>query len=147
MREALKFYRDNWDWYPGDGEQPNAVDVGAPPTFYEAEPNAALKADEGKIAAAALALPPVAGVDMEEPTPRWEGQFDTFEHWVNGATRALTGRPDSNGWIDPKTKVGVPAVCIDAKGRRCTNGKDFMRARDENAFPVRFFWDCVPLTK
>jgi hypothetical protein len=56
--------------------------------------------------------------------PDWFGQFTTFDTWVNKAA----------GWIDGR------AVCIDAKGRRCFNGGDFMRARDEDAFPVRFFW-------
>lgn len=59
--------------------------------------------------------------------PNWAGQFRTFQHWVDHASR----------YIDKH------AVCIDAKGRRCLIGKDFMRARDENAFPVRYFWDCA----
>jgi hypothetical protein len=81
--------------------------------------------------------PPEAG-----PLPNWEGEFSSFDNWVNTATRKLTGRPDSNGWMDPKTKTGIPAVCIDALGRRCTNGRDFMRARDEGTFPVRYFFNC-----
>jgi len=75
---------------------------------------------------------------MTELTPQWAGQFDTFDGWVNRATRALADRPDSNGW------AGLPAVCVDTKGRRCSNGKDFMRARDEDAFPVRYFWHMNP---
>lgn len=58
-------------------------------------------------------------------TPDWAGQFTTFPTWVNKAS----------SWIDDK------AICIDAKGRRCLRGADFMRARDEDAFPVRFFWE------
>lgn len=61
-------------------------------------------------------------------TPNWAGEFDTFVTWVNKAP----------SWIDNE------AVCIDNLGRRCRIGGDFMRARDENAFPVRFFWDCEP---
>lgn len=60
-----------------------------------------------------------------ELRPKWAGEFRTFNQWVNKAS----------GWIDGK------AVCVDAKGRRCQIGGDFMRARDENAFPVRFFWE------
>lgn len=61
------------------------------------------------------------------------GQFDTYEDWINHATRALTG-PEFEG------KYGsIPAVCIDDIGRRCTCGGDFMRARDERTFPVRYF--------
>lgn len=59
--------------------------------------------------------------------PLWEGQFARFNDWVTYATGSLGGRPNS--------------ICFDAKGRRCLIGKDFMRARDEEAFPVRFFWD------
>lgn len=60
--------------------------------------------------------------------PNWVGEFRNFNHWVNYAS----GRIDKN------------AVCIDTKGRRCLIGRDFMRARDEGAFPVRYFWDCAP---
>lgn len=61
--------------------------------------------------------------------PKWAGEFDSFQCWVNKA----------QSWIDKY------AVCIDAKGRRCLIGADFMRARDEDAFPVRFFWELVPV--
>lgn len=64
--EALEFYRDSWDWLPGDGEQPNAVDVGSPPTFYEAWPSVALRADEGKRAEEALAALQPLPVRQEE---------------------------------------------------------------------------------
>lgn len=63
--------------------------------------------------------------------PAWEGQFPTFETWVNKASSWLTG--DTRG----------RAVCVDMKGRICSCGGDFMRARDENAFPVRFFWEMT----
>lgn len=66
-------------------------------------------------------------------TPAWAGQFDTFQDWVNHASRALTGVEDSNG-------MELKAFCIDTRGRRCANGKDFARARDEGCFPVRYFW-------
>lgn len=65
--------------------------------------------------------------------PRWEGQFDTFDDWVNHASRALTGETGSMG--EP-----LAAFCVDTKGRRCHIGSDFMRARDEEAFPVRYFF-------
>lgn len=60
--------------------------------------------------------------------PDWFGQFTTFETWVGKAS----------SWIDKN------AVCIDAKGRRCLNGRDMLLARDEGAFPVRFFWTFKP---
>ena len=56
-------------------------------------------------------------------------QFDTFEEWVNKASSWLTRRgPIEN------------AVCFDTRGRACRCGGDFMRARDEGAFPVRYLW-------
>jgi hypothetical protein len=64
--------------------------------------------------------------------PIWEGQFDTFSTWVNKAPSWLSG--DIRG----------QAVCIDMKGRRCSCGGDFSRARDDDAFPVRFFWEMSP---
>lgn len=70
--------------------------------------------------------------------PKWAGQFDTFDAWVATATARLTGATGSLG-------QDVPAICVDAKGRRCNIGRDFHRARDENAFPVRYFWECQPL--
>lgn len=70
--------------------------------------------------------------------PDWAGQFDTFNDWVNHATRALSGVRGSVG-------EELKAFCVDAKGRRCNVGKDFMRARDEEAFPIRYFWDGKPL--
>ena len=64
--------------------------------------------------------------------PEWIGQFDTFQDWVNHASRALTDFVGNLG--EP-----IKAICVDAKGRRCHIGGDFMRARDESAFPVRYF--------
>lgn len=66
--------------------------------------------------------------------PVWAGQFDTFADWVNHATRALTGKRC------PVFGVQLQAVCVDARGRRCSIGGHFMRARDEGAFPVRYFF-------
>ncbi|MFI5296499.1 MAG: DUF5131 family protein [Polyangiales bacterium] len=57
--------------------------------------------------------------DSDKP----EGQFTSFEHWCNKA----------KSWIG-----GTGALCVDAKGRVLLVGKDFMRSRDEGAFPVRF---------
>ncbi len=63
--------------------------------------------------------------------PKIAGKFRNFENWVNSASRYLY-KKDS--------------ICIDSKGRRCFIGKDFMRARDENAFPVYYFWDFEKIT-
>jgi hypothetical protein len=69
--------------------------------------------------------------------PRWEGEFASHADWVNFASKRLTVATSSRG-------PHLPAICVDALGRRCANGKDMMRARDEDAFPVRYFWDCWP---
>ena len=80
---------------------------------------------------------------LEGYVPDWAGQFDTYKDWINHAPRALTGVQFSTGGFGADGR-GVPAVCIDAKGRRCSIGKDFMNARDEGAFPIRYFWDMKP---
>lgn len=55
-------------------------------------------------------------------------QFDSFEQWVNKA----------NSWL---TRRGLErASCFDALDRPCRIGADFMRARDEGTFPVRWVW-------
>lgn len=59
------------------------------------------------------------------PSHEPDGEFATFIQWVNKAT----------SWIG-----GENALCVDAKDRVCRNGGDFMRARDEGAFPVRFYY-------
>ena len=56
-------------------------------------------------------------------------EFRSFEEWCNKASSWLTRRgPD------------IHAICYDRLGRHCTIGRDFMRARDEDAFPVRWLW-------
>ncbi len=69
--------------------------------------------------------------------PRWEGEFVSFNDWVSFASKRLTVARDSNG-------AELKAICVDSLGRRCNNGGDMQRARDEGAFPVRYFWDCWP---
>ncbi len=56
-------------------------------------------------------------------------QFDSFDQRVNKASSWLTRRG-----------IRVHAICYDTQGRLVSNGGDFMRARDENAFPVRWIW-------
>jgi len=62
--------------------------------------------------------------------PKWAGEFKIFGEWVATAQRVL------------ESPSYCSAICVDAKGRRCAIGKDFARARDEGAFPVRYFWQC-----
>lgn len=75
--------------------------------------------------------------DAPNLVPKWAGQFDTFGQWVNRASAWLTGHKGSCG-------EELRAICVDTLGRRCNIGKDFMRARDEGTFPVRFFFECEP---
>lgn len=58
------------------------------------------------------------------PAREPDGEFRSFETWVSKAT----------SWIG-----GTNSLCADAQYRVCRNGGDFMRARDEGAFPVRFW--------
>ena len=60
------------------------------------------------------------------PSREADGEFHTFETWVNKAT----------SWIG-----GTNPLCADAQGRICRSGGDMMRARDEGTFPVRFWFD------
>ena len=55
--------------------------------------------------------------------------FEHFHTWVNKASSWLTRRGPYEH-----------AICLDAKNRVCRNGGDFMRARDEGAFPIRWLW-------
>jgi len=70
---------------------------------------------------------------MATPTHK-DQYFASFNEWVNRASLWLTSHEKYN------PEYGFVAVCFDAKGRHCTRGADFMRARDEDAFPVRWVW-------
>ena len=65
----------------------------------------------------------------ELPDRMPDGSFADFTQWVGKAT----------SWIG-----GQNALCADAEGRICHNGGDFMRARDEGKFPVRFWFGEGP---
>lgn len=84
----------------------------------------------GGIMPAAAKAAPAAPVQTSTLVPKWAGYFHSYQDWVNKAQSRLAS-PDHRR-----------AICVDAKGRRCAIGKDFMLARDEGAFPVRYFWEC-----
>lgn len=63
--------------------------------------------------------------DRALPSREPDGEFGCFQTWVCKAT----------SWIG-----GTNPLCADAKGRICRNGGDFMIARDEDAFPVRYWF-------
>lgn len=75
--------------------------------------------------------------------PNWAGEFDCFQRWVNHASSWLVRDEEATGSVGER----VSPICVDALGRRCHVGKDFHRARDEGAFPVRYFWSMRPLTR
>jgi hypothetical protein len=60
-------------------------------------------------------------------------RFTNFQQWVNKA----------QGWFVSRmpfdAQRGKRYVCIDAAGRICVIGSDFMRARDEEKFPIIVF--------
>ena len=63
--------------------------------------------------------------DRVPPQGDADGEFATFTTWVNKASSWI-------GWTGAK--------CFDAKDRPCRIGGDFMRARDEDAFPVCWYF-------
>ena len=66
------------------------------------------------------------------PATKPDGEFHSFQHWVNHATSYIGG---------------MNALCADSKDRRCSMGSHFMRARDEETYPIRFWYDYGGETK
>lgn len=62
---------------------------------------------------------------MSLPNRPHDGEFTSFQEWVNKAA----------SWIG-----GTNPLCADAKDRICKIGGDMQRAHDEGAFPVRFWY-------
>ena len=61
-------------------------------------------------------------------------QFTSHQQWVNKAQSWFANLAAENPNAARKRYL-----CIDAKGRVCMIGKDFGRARDEDAFPVKLY--------
>ena len=60
--------------------------------------------------------------------------FTSFDNWCDTAKRKFKSHGVSG------TTVGhMYAIAVDAKNRACMSGREFMRARDEDAFPVRVY--------
>lgn len=57
-------------------------------------------------------------------------RFTSFAEWVNKAQGWFQAR------IPDRAKSGQRYIALDAAGRPCLIGSDFMRARDEGQFPV-----------
>jgi len=56
-------------------------------------------------------------------------EFSTFEDWVNNAKKRFR----KNNVYQNNT------ICVDGSGNLCVIGKNFMKARDDNAFPVKVY--------
>jgi len=56
-------------------------------------------------------------------------EFRSFGHWVAKA----------QNMFKRSGRTGASILAIDQKGRICSTGREFMRARDDNSFPVRVF--------
>lgn len=68
----------------------------------------------------------------------WEdgNQFTSYQQWVNKAGSWLGG-VSGGGY---RYKKPEKAVCVDAAGRRCKIGSDFMRAEADGTFPVKWHY-------
>ena len=70
--------------------------------------------------------------------------FTSHQQWVNKASSWLTRHPDYNNTEHGEKKGWrgnhFTAMAFDSFGRRCRNGADMQRARDEGAFPVWWVW-------
>lgn len=53
-------------------------------------------------------------------------RFNKFSDWINSA----------GSLFEIAELRGADALCVDAKGRVCLRGKEFMRARDDGSFPI-----------
>ena len=56
-------------------------------------------------------------------------EFATHAQWVNKAS----------SWFRSNRVTGQDTICVDAKGRICRIGKQFMRAEKEGTYPIRVF--------
>lgn len=58
-------------------------------------------------------------------------EFRSYSQWVNKAASWFSGcKPNE-------------CICIDSAGRICRTGKQFMRARDEDTFPVKVYVEVI----
>ena len=58
---------------------------------------------------------------------KWHGEFGSYDEWAR---------------LGPQPPYRT-ATFFDAQGRRCITQRDFARARDDRAFPVRYRWERV----
>ena len=53
-------------------------------------------------------------------------RFNKFSDWVNGA----------GSLFEIAELKDRDVLCVDARGRICLTGREFIRARDDNSFPI-----------
>ena len=58
------------------------------------------------------------------PEKEWDGEFETYDDWAR-----LGPQPPYRS-----------AIFRDGRDRPCITQQDFARARDDGAFPVRYYW-------
>jgi len=56
-------------------------------------------------------------------------QFSTFDNWCDTAQKKFSVA--GVRWQD--------TLCIDSMGRVCVKGEEFMRAQEQDTFPIRVF--------
>lgn len=57
-------------------------------------------------------------------------RFESFQHWVDDAKICFArSRAETNDGV-------LSTVCVDARGRLCSCGKQFREAEESNAYPV-----------
>jgi hypothetical protein len=61
----------------------------------------------------------------------WHGEFGSYDEWAR---------------LGPQPPYRT-ATFVDAQGRRCITQRDFARARDDRAFPLRYRWQTTKLRK
>lgn len=62
-----------------------------------------------------------------------EFQFKSMAEWINRSPHI---------WIEHDLKADR-ALCVDSFGRICEMGKDFQRAKDDGAYPIRVYRKAI----
>jgi hypothetical protein len=72
---------------------------------------------------------PATSSKIEVIVGRFEFEYTSFEQWVSKAW----------SWFGNARLRGDQVLCVDAAGRVCLTGREFMRARDEGTFPIKVY--------
>ena len=69
--------------------------------------------------------------------------FLNFDDWVNSAASRLTEHCEylnTEHGGEGYRGAHFTALCFDQRGRHCRTGRDFMRARSDDTFPIWWVW-------